>query len=76
MNPSSQDIVAILEGYSSLSLVAGTDLFYSRMPSEPDDVVVIYDNMGGEPQLTMKKTTSDLYKPSITVWVRSYDYDY
>jgi len=74
MNPSSKDIATVLDGVSSLGLTLGTDLFFSSMPNQPDDCVVVFDNPGGAPMLTYKKATSDYYYSSISVEIRNIDY--
>ncbi len=74
MNPAAEDIVTMLSGESSLGLTTATDLFFSRMPDDPSDCVVVFDTPGAPPQLTYKKNTSDYYFPGVTVRVRNTDY--
>lgn len=75
MNPASKDIATILAGESSLALTAGVDLFHIRMVPEPDDCVVVLDNPGGPPLLTLRQSTSNYYHSSVTVYVRNTDYE-
>jgi hypothetical protein len=79
MNSTAKDIATLLDGDSSLGLTLGTDLFYSRRPTEPaggeDNVVTVYDNPGSPPLLTYQKSTSNYFFSSVTVQVRNQDYD-
>jgi len=75
MESTAKDIVAILDGESSLGLTMGIDLFYSRMPSKPSDCVTVYDTPGGPPLLTYRKSTSSYYYSGISVMVRRSKYD-
>lgn len=74
MNPVSVDIKDMVESESSLGLIFATDLFIGQEPSEPDDVVTIFDTGGMPSQLTFAKG-EDYHNPSIQVRVRSNDYE-
>ena len=74
MISAAQDITTLLDGDTSLGLTLGTDLFISRMPNQPDDCVVVYDNPGGAPMLTYKKATSNYYYSSVSVRIRNVTY--
>lgn len=74
MNPASKDIVTLLEGETSLALVLGTNLFYSRMPDNPDDCVTIFDNPGRPPMLTYQPLLNNYFYSSVSIWVRDVDY--
>jgi hypothetical protein len=75
MNPASKDIATLLNGESSIGLALGTDLFYSKIPSSPQNCVSIFDNIGSAPMLTLKKETSDYLFSSVNVQVRNTNYD-
>lgn len=75
MNPASKDIAELLDADTSLGLTSGTDLFHGRMPDQPDDCVAVLDNPGDPPMLTFDKATSNYYYSSVSVRVRSFDYD-
>jgi hypothetical protein len=74
MNPASKDIVTLLSNQSSLALTLATDLFFSRMPDQPDDCVAIIDNPGGPPLLALKKLTNNYHYSSVSVQVRNTSY--
>ncbi len=75
MNSAAKDIANILDGESALGLTLGTDLFHSWMPDSPDALVVVYDNPGGPPMLTYKKSTSNYYYSSVSVQARDVNVD-
>lgn len=50
MKATSEDVMTLLDAQSSLALAAGTDLFISAMPEEPDEAVCIYDSGGSNPE--------------------------
>lgn len=75
MNPTSKDIAKIIEDSGLFTLDQGHNLFYSRLPSQPQNCVAVADNPGGEPMLTLDKDTSDYYYSSVTVYVRDVSYD-
>ena len=75
MNSTAKDITTILDGESVLGLTYTTDLFFSRMPSEPADCVVVYDTPGAPPQLTYQKSTSNYYYSGVSVSVRNTSYE-
>jgi len=66
MNPSSTDIIEILESsVKGLDLVFGTDLFQSFMPESPNACVSVNDSGGFEPQ------SNYIYeKPTVQILVR------
>jgi len=75
MNPTSQDIAAILAAEVSLALVLGTNLFVGKEPATPDDSVTIFDIPGGAPLLTLGgKGGGDYFHPSIQIRVRNNAY--
>ena len=73
MNPPQKDIAEILVD-QGLSLVIGTNLFHTRMPKAPDNLVCIFDNPGSAPLLSYNKATSDYYYSSVSVQVRNVVY--
>lgn len=74
MNPPSEDVAAMLIADSGLGIAAiGTDLFLGREPTDPDDVVTIFDTPGRPPMLTMTKG-ENYYYPSIQMRIRNNDY--
>ncbi len=73
MNPSSRDVVDMLDGESSLALTPATDLHMGREPANPDNVVTIFDTPGFAPQLTFAQG-EDYFYPSIQIRVRNNDY--
>lgn len=75
MNTPSKDIATLLNSSGDLSLVLGTDLFYSKFPANPDDCVAVFDNPGGAPLLSFQKETSDYYYSSVSVRCRNVNYD-
>ena len=75
MISAAKDITTILTGESSLGLTYATDLFFARMPDDPSDCVVAYDNPGSPPQLTYKKATSDYFYSSVSIQVRNTSYE-
>ncbi len=75
MNSSSKDIANMLANESSLDLTLGTSLFPYIMPEIPQNVVTVFDNPGEGPMLTLSKTESRYYYPSVSVWVRNIDYN-
>jgi hypothetical protein len=74
MRPSELDIRELLSGEASLSLTEGTDLFSYKLPLEPQNCTVVMGNPGRAALVALNKTTSDLYYPSITIWVRNKSY--
>ena len=74
MNSTATDIATLLDGDTSLGLTLETDLFVGRMPNEPDDCVVVYDNPGGAPMLTLDKATSNYFYSSVYVRIRNIKY--
>lgn len=75
MNPASKDIATLLSQQSSLALTLATDLFFSRMPDQPDDCVAIMDNPGDPPLLAQTKLTKNYYYSSVSIWVRNTTYE-
>lgn len=68
-NPASFDIKDVLEESGiGLALTFGTDLFIAVSPSEPDNIVCIYDTGGPAPEEHGQET------PAIQVKVRNLDY--
>ena len=74
MNSTATDIATLLDGDTSLGLTIGTDLFTGRMPDQPADCVVVYDNPGDAPMLTYKKATSNYFYSSVSVRIRNTNY--
>lgn len=74
MNPACKDIAQFLDEETALGLTLGTDLFYGRMPDSPTNCVAIFDNPGGAPMLTLKKSTSAYFYSSFNVRVRNIAY--
>lgn len=74
MNAPSVDIMEMLDGDSALGLTKGEDLFATRMPDVPDDLVTLFDDGGDEPQLNLRRNTSDYYRPQVSMQVRNTDY--
>lgn len=74
MNPTSKDIATLLSDQSSLGLTVGTDLFFSRMPDNPDDCVAIVDGPGNTPMLAQAKLANNYYYSAITIYARNTDY--
>lgn len=74
MNPASKDIAQLIADETSLGLTLATDLFFGRMPDQPDVCVAILDNPGDPPMLTYDKATSNYYYSSVSVRVRDNDY--
>lgn len=74
MNPASKDIAQFLNDNSSLGIVLGTDLFFGRLPDQPDNCVGVFDNPGDPPMLTLDKATSNYFYSSVSVRVRDSDY--
>lgn len=66
MRPPSTDIAEYLESLSSPALVFGTDLFTTREPESPNQVVTIYDTPGEDPQAGFRYD-----KPNIQIRIRS-----
>lgn len=70
MRPPSRDIAAMLE--DEYGYVFGTDIFVARQPSEPDEVVTVYDTPGSSPALTLGgRSDSDYSYPSVQVRLRT-----
>ena len=75
MNSTATDIATLLDGDTSLGLTLGTDLFVGRMPDQPANCVVVYDNPGDAPMLTYKKATSNYFYSSVSVRIRNTNYE-
>lgn len=75
MNSPAKDIVNMLNAEASLSLTAGTDLFFARTPDDPDNLVTVFDNPGDTPALLLQKSVSDYYYASISLRVRNKKYN-
>lgn len=75
MNSCAKDIATLINDESSIGLVLGTDLFYSRMPVTPQNCVVLYDNSGPTPMLQLSQARSTYNYNSISVRVRNTSYD-
>jgi hypothetical protein len=75
MNSPAKDIANMLDGDSGLGLTLLTDLFYSRMVSDPQNAVAVFDTGGANPMLQYNKARSQYYYPSINIQVRNVDYD-
>lgn len=75
MNAASKDTATLLASTSSLGLTLATDLFYSRMPDQPDDCVAIIDNPGDAPMLGLKKLSNNYHYSSVSIQVRNTDHD-
>ena len=74
MNSAAKDMVTILAGISGLSLTAGTNLFYSRMPDSPQKVVTVYDT-GGTPMTFLNDNTDIYHFSGVNIQVRDVTYD-
>lgn len=74
MNPASKDIATLLSEQSALALTIATNLFFSRMPDQPDDCVSVIDNPGEAPMLAQKKLSSNYHYSSVSIQVRNTDY--
>ncbi len=76
MNPSSEDIAAMISGESISGLIFGTDLFVGRFPdgNEYQNCVVINDLPGAGPNKTFDKATSNFYDSGVVVRSRNVDY--
>jgi len=74
MNPSSKDIVEMLEAESSLGLTFATDLFIGREPTLPKNCVTIFDTPGFPPLLTLDEGDPVYYYPSVQIRVRNTSY--
>jgi hypothetical protein len=72
MNAASEDIKDMLAGDSSLGLTFGTDLFIAKMPTAPNNCVVIVDTPGGIPDLSLDSRVFHL--TSVQIQVRNTDY--
>lgn len=76
MKATSFDIVQLL----NLSLITldnlttGINLFYSRMPSTPQDCVTVYDNSGPSPMLQYVKSRSNYFYENISIRARDTNY--
>lgn len=75
MNSTAKDIVTIINAESSLSLDAASNLVFGQLPNNDDNIVVVQDNPGSPPQLTLQKNTSNYYYSSVSVLVRNKDYN-
>jgi hypothetical protein len=75
MNPPCKDIAEFLGDESSLDLTLGTDLFFGRMPDQPNICVCVFDNPGDPPMLTLDKPTSRYFYSSVSVRVRENSYE-
>lgn len=74
MNSVSEDIKSILEYYLDDSSGATLfDISVSREPSEPNNVITIFDTPGFPPQLTYDRTEKYEY-PSVQIRVRADNY--
>lgn len=72
MNPPSKDIAEYLEtSAAGIGLTLATDLFYSFMPTRPDQCTSVHDIGGGEPC----PAVDELYYPEIQVICRANTYD-
>ncbi len=80
MNPSSIDIRNMLEEYgessgqSSSAGVAGIDIWVGREPSEPKNVITIFDTLGFPPAISIDGVTGYEY-PGIQIRVRNRKYE-
>lgn len=74
MNAPAEDIVTLLENYSSFSYVLGTDAYLWRMPLAPQNCVTVMDSPGEPPMLQFVKTRSNYHYSGVTVYVRNIDY--
>jgi hypothetical protein len=76
MNAPSVDIAAMLVADTTLGLTIGSNLFVGRMPTTPQDVVVIRDSYGYPPAVTLggKSEGSTYYYPSVQILIRDRDY--
>lgn len=72
MNAPSVDVAAILAA-GGLGLTFATNLFVGQEPTEPDNVVTVFDTPGYPPQLSLDKTEVYEY-PAIQVRVRNNSY--
>lgn len=69
MNPFSVDVKDMLDGDSNLELTFGTDLFVGTDPTEPDNVVGIFDTSGWAPDVK-----HNYENPTVQVLVRNRSY--
>ncbi len=74
MNSTAVDISTILAADTTLALTEATDLYISRFPDNPDECVLIVDNPGNPPLLTLSKSTSDYFNSSVNIQARAIDY--
>jgi len=70
-----RDIVDIINENVNLPYIKGTDIFYARMPTDPQDCIVIYDNAGPPPMLQYIKSRSTYEYAAVMVRVRNTNYD-
>ena len=70
------DVGAYLDAQvSAVSLAAGTNLFYGRLPDTPDTCVALYETGGQSPNDTMGNNTAPvLENPRIQIVARADDY--
>jgi hypothetical protein len=73
VNPTSEDIMDMLEAESSLVLVQGTNLFVGSEPPEPNLCVTIFDTPGWSP-ISDLDGDAKLERPSFQIRVRAADY--
>ena len=74
MNAPSVDIKDMLLAETDLGLFFAENLFISKEPTNPNEVVTIYDTSQAPPMLTLDKV-SDYYFEACQVRVRSTNYE-
>lgn len=73
MNSASKDVKDMLVDDSAIGLTEGVDLFRAQYPTDPANIVSIYDTVGGMTEMYL--TGENDYNPSIQILVRNVDYD-
>jgi len=70
------DVGAYLDtNVSAVSLTAGTNLFYGRLPDSPDTCVALYETGGQGPEDTMGNNSAPVFEnPRVQIIVRASDY--
>jgi hypothetical protein len=77
--PTTQTILEVVGSYidtNTAALIAGTNLFYGKMPETPDLCVAVYEYTGTPPHETMGSSAFVIDRPSIQVVVRAGRDDY
>ena len=72
MKSIAEDIATILSTTAGSGLVLGQTLFVSRIPTGPDNCVIVFDVPSGPPDVTLDKAS--YYQSAFQIYVRNKSY--